>query len=152
MLLRNYHTFYSQHYSFQLPFSGGDLGSWCFTHQYKNTTQFYFYAALLSSQNTKSQKRKHIVAIETATVALSPQLSNPNIKNGCLIAGKFIDLAASFPEHNSIVPIPFLIATGWFHGGVEIQTISKNSITVRLLNGTDKDSGGYASFKLLFFE
>ena len=102
--------------------------------------------------NTKSQKRKHIVAIETATVALSPQLSNPNIKNGCLIAGKFIDLAASFPEHNSIVPIPFLIATGWFHGGVEIQTISKNSITVRLLNGTDKDSGGYASFKLLFFE
>ena len=41
--------------------------------------------------NTKSQKRKHIVAIETATVALSPQLSNPNIKNGCLIAGKFID-------------------------------------------------------------
>lgn len=102
--------------------------------------------------NTKSQKRKHIVAIETATVALSPQLSNPNIKNGCLIAGGFIDLAASFPEHNSIVPIPFLIATGWFHGGVEIRTISKNSITVRLLNGTDKDSGGYASFKLLFFE
>ena len=102
--------------------------------------------------NTKSQKRKHIVAIETATVALSPQLSNPNIKNGCLIAGEFIDLAASFPEHNSIVPIPFLIATGWFHGGVEIRTISKNSITVRLLNGTDKDSGGYASFKLLFFE
>ena len=31
------------------------FGSWCFTHQYKNTTQFYFYAALLSSQNTKSQ-------------------------------------------------------------------------------------------------
>ena len=28
---------------------------WCFTHQYKNTTQFYFYAALLPSQNTKSQ-------------------------------------------------------------------------------------------------
>lgn len=25
---------------------------WCFTHQYKNTTHFYFYAALLSSQNT----------------------------------------------------------------------------------------------------
>ena len=102
--------------------------------------------------NTKSQNRKHIVAIETATVTLTPQLSDPNIKNGYLIAGKFIDLAASFPEHNAIVPIPFLIATGWFHGGVEIRTISKNSITVRLLNGTDKDSGGYASFKLLFFE
>ena len=31
-----------------------NFGSWCFTHQYKNTTQFYFYAALLSSQNTKA--------------------------------------------------------------------------------------------------
>ena len=29
------------------------FAGWCFTHQYKNTTQFYFYAALLSSQNTK---------------------------------------------------------------------------------------------------
>ena len=32
-----------------------NFGSWCFTHQYKNTTQFYFYAALLSSQNTNQQ-------------------------------------------------------------------------------------------------
>ena len=102
--------------------------------------------------NTKSQKRKHIVAIETATVTLTPQLSDPNIKDGRLIAGKTIDLIASFPEHNSIVPIPLLVATGWFHGGVEIRAISKNSMTVRLLNGTDKDSGGYSSFKLLFFE
>ena len=33
---------------------GSVFSPWCFTHQYKNTTQFYFYAALLSSQNTKS--------------------------------------------------------------------------------------------------
>ena len=33
---------------------------WCFTHQYKNTTQFYFYAALLSSQNT-NQNRTAII-------------------------------------------------------------------------------------------
>lgn len=113
----------------------------------------YAWDADASKQiNTKSQKRKHIVAIETATVTLTPQLSDPNIKDGRLIAGKTIDLIASFPEHNSIVPIPLLVATGWFHGGVEIRAISKNSMTVRLLNGTDKDSGGYSSFKLLFFE
>ena len=102
--------------------------------------------------NTKAKKRKHIVAVETVTVNLSPQLSDPNINNGCLMAGKLIDLTANFPEHDSIVPVPFLVATGWFTGGVEIRTLTKNSITVRLLNGTDKDSGGYASFKLLFFE
>ena len=66
------------------------------------------------------------------------------------MAGKFIDLTENFPEHDSIVPVPFLVATGWFTGGVEIRALTKNSITVRLLNGTDKDSGGYASFKLLF--
>lgn len=152
MLLRNYHTFYSQHYSFQLPFSRGDLGSWCFTHQYKNTTQFCFYAVPAASQNTNAKKRRHIVAVETVTVNLSPQLSDPNINNGRLMAGKFIDLTENFPEHDSIVPVPFLVATGWFTGGVEIRALTQNSITVRLLNGTDKDSGGYASFKLLFFE
>ena len=33
------------------------FAGWCFTHQYKNTTQFYFYAALLSSQNTNQKVR-----------------------------------------------------------------------------------------------
>ena len=102
--------------------------------------------------NTNAKKRRHIVAVETVTVNLSPQLSDPNINNGRLMAGKFIDLTENFPEHDSIVPVPFLVATGWFTGGVEIRALTKNSITVRLLNGTDKDSGGYASFKLLFFE
>lgn len=125
---------------------------WCFTHQYKNTTQFCFYAVPAASQNTNAKKHRHIVAVETVTVNLSPQLSDPNINNGRLMAGKFIDLTENFPEHDSIVPVPFLVATGWFTGGVEIRALTKNSITVRLLNGTDKDSGGYASFKLLFFE
>ena len=128
------------------------LAPWCFVKKqkmHKSKIALNFYTAV---KNTKSQKRKHIVAIETATVTLTPQLSDPNIKDGRLIAGKTIDLIASFPEHNSIVPIPLLVATGWFHGGVEIRAISKNSMTVRLLNGTDKDSGGYSSFKLLFFE
>lgn len=102
--------------------------------------------------NTNAKKRRHIVAVETVTVNLSPQLSDPNINNGRLMAGKFIDLTENFPEHDSIVPVPFLVATGWFTGGVEIRALTKNSITVRLLNGTDKDSSGYASFKLLFFE
>lgn len=102
--------------------------------------------------NTNAKKHRHIVAVETVTVNLSPQLSDPNINNGRLMAGKFIDLTENFPEHDSIVPVPFLVATGWFTGGVEIRALTKNSITVRLLNGTDKDSGGYASFKLLFFE
>ena len=44
MYLQCSHGFWGQYFS-----------GWCFTHQYKNTTQFYFYAALLSSQNTKSQ-------------------------------------------------------------------------------------------------
>ena len=102
--------------------------------------------------NTNAKKHRHIVAVETVTVNLSPQLSDPNINNGRLMAGKFIDLTENLPEHDSIVPVPFLVATGWFTGGVEIRALTKNSITVRLLNGTDKDSGGYASFKLLFFE
>ena len=29
---------------------------WCFTHQYKNTTQFCFYAGLAATQNTNSLK------------------------------------------------------------------------------------------------
>jgi hypothetical protein len=36
------------------------FGSWCFTHQYKNTTQFYFYAALFPSQNTNQKKRGNL--------------------------------------------------------------------------------------------
>lgn len=48
--LRNYPSLKCGYY--RCVFSG-----WCFTHQYKNTTQFYFYAALLSSQNTNQQKR-----------------------------------------------------------------------------------------------
>ena len=114
--------------------------------------QFCVYTDPGVSQNTNAKKRRHIVAVETVTVNLSPQLSDPNINNGRLMAGKFIDLTENFPEHDSIVPVPFLVATGWFTGGVEIRALTKNSITVRLLNGTDKDSGGYASFKLLFFE
>ena len=116
---------------------------------HKSKIALNFYTAV---KNTNAKKRRHIVAVETVTVNLSPQLSDPNINNGCLMAGKLIDLTANFPEHDSIVPVPFLVATGWFTGGVEIRTLTKNSITVRLLNGTDKDSGGYASFKLLFFE
>ena len=42
MYLQCSHGFWGQYFS-----------GWCFTHQYKNTTQFYFYAALLPSQNTK---------------------------------------------------------------------------------------------------
>ena len=45
MYLQCSHGFWGQYFS-----------GWCFTHQYKNTTQFYFYAALLSSQNTNQQK------------------------------------------------------------------------------------------------
>ena len=44
MYLQCSHGFWGQYFS-----------GWCFTHQYKNTTQFYFYAALLSSQNTKAK-------------------------------------------------------------------------------------------------
>ena len=37
-----------------LPFAG-----WCFTHQYKNTTQFCFYSGLAATQNTKASKTGH---------------------------------------------------------------------------------------------
>lgn len=123
------------------------------SHSAEIVRNYYAELAWGSRQiNTNAKKRRHIVAVETVTVNLSPQLSDPNINNGRLMAGKFIDLTENFPEHDSIVPVPFLVATGWFTGGVEIRALTKNSITVRLLNGTDKDSGGYASFKLLFFE
>ena len=36
------------------------FSGWCFTHQYKNTTQFCFYAVPAASQNTKSQKIREI--------------------------------------------------------------------------------------------
>ena len=39
----------------------------CFTHQYKNSTQFRLYASLIASQNTKSQERDTFKAIFTAT-------------------------------------------------------------------------------------
>ena len=35
-------------------FLGQYFSGWCFTHQYKNTTQFCFYAVPAASQNTKS--------------------------------------------------------------------------------------------------
>lgn len=43
---------------------------WCFTHQYKNTTHFYFYAALLSSQNTN--QKKGVTDNEVVTTLSSP--------------------------------------------------------------------------------
>ena len=33
------------------------LAGWCFTHQYKNTTQFCFYAGLAATQNTNQQNK-----------------------------------------------------------------------------------------------
>lgn len=45
--LRNYPSLKCGYY--RCVFSG-----WCFTHQYKNTTQFCFYAVPAASQNTKA--------------------------------------------------------------------------------------------------
>ena len=33
------------------------FAGWCFTHQYKNTTQFCFYAGLAATQNTNEKSR-----------------------------------------------------------------------------------------------
>lgn len=40
-------------------FLGQYFSGWCFTHQYKNTTQFCFYAVPAASQNTKTSKTGH---------------------------------------------------------------------------------------------
>lgn len=37
-------------------FLGQYFSGWCFTHQYKNTTQFCFYAGLAATQNTNAKK------------------------------------------------------------------------------------------------
>ena len=44
MYLQCSHGFWGQYFS-----------GWCFTHQYKNTTQFYFYAGPVVPQNTKAK-------------------------------------------------------------------------------------------------
>ena len=44
MYLQCSHGFWGQYFS-----------GWCFTHQYKNTTQFCFYAVPAASQNTKAK-------------------------------------------------------------------------------------------------
>ena len=36
----------------------------CFTHQYKNSTQFRLYASLIASQNTKTSKLENIKHVE----------------------------------------------------------------------------------------
>lgn len=74
------------------------------------------------------------------------------IENNALKAGAIVDLTATFTEHENIIPKFVLIGTGWFSGGVEVRTITKNSITVRLLNGTGVACGGYATFQLFFIK
>lgn len=45
-------------------------GGWCFTHQYKNTTQFCFYADLATTQNTNQQKG--VINAEDINILSSP--------------------------------------------------------------------------------
>lgn len=45
MYLQCSHGFWGQYFS-----------GWCFTHQYKNTTQFCFYSGLAATQNTNAKK------------------------------------------------------------------------------------------------
>lgn len=62
-----------------LLFSG-----WCFTHQYKNTTQFCFYAGLAATQNTKSQNTAELAANLWKQIK-SSQLSENDINPDDLI-------------------------------------------------------------------
>ena len=69
MYLQCSHGFWGQYFS-----------GWCFTHQYKNTTQFYFYAALLSSQNTNQQNMLY-------KDMFSGDLNSTSIENGVYSIG-----------------------------------------------------------------
>lgn len=48
------------------------FGSWCFTHQYKNTTQLCFYAGLAATQNTNQKKAYRNIAYDINTVQSAP--------------------------------------------------------------------------------
>lgn len=83
----------------------GFLVPWCFTHQYKNTTQFYFYAALLSSQNTNQQKG--VINNEAITT-----LSNPSQ----LTHAGFYRIAACSADVNSQVEADSMKFTAYTTG------------------------------------
>ena len=145
-----------------------NFGSWCFTHQYKNTTQFYFYAAMFLSQNTKASKTGHThddryyteVEINSKLSALNANrqlvaVSTVRVNNDTTLGPTaYKDFTISFAEHSGLTPIPVLSGTGWWCGGLEVQRVTKNSLTIRFLNPLSGHSieGGYADYVLFFLK
>ena len=58
MYLQCSHGFWGQYFS-----------GWCFTHQYKNTTQFCFYSGLAATQNTKGKEKWIYEVVDCTTDA-----------------------------------------------------------------------------------
>ena len=68
--------------------------------------------------------------------------------------GAFKDFTVTFTEHSGIIPITALRGTGWWCGGVEVQKVTKNSLTIRFLSPLTNHSlkGGYADYVLFFLK
>ena len=70
-----------------LPFAG-----WCFTHQYKNTTQFYFYAGPVVPQNTKAKKlNRNYGNMSGETIEKSLKMVFEQSDAGSIILGFFFN-------------------------------------------------------------
>ena len=69
-------------------------------------------------------------------------------------SGVFKDFTVTFTEHSGIIPTTALRGTGWWCGGVEVQKVTKNSLTIRFLNPLANHSleGGYADYVLFFLK
>lgn len=111
---------------------------WCFTHQYKNTTQFCFYAGLAATQNTNQKKGviysdnietlssptqlKHsgFYRFAACSANVNSQLDSDSIKFTDYTAGDFYALLFAYQTSTSgcrfgtfIVTSPRFIGTFW---------------------------------------
>ena len=79
MYLQCSHGFWGQYFS-----------GWCFTHQYKNTTQFYFYAPLLPSQNTNQNPTVYSKQIWSSELIYNAWMKIIKIGRICIAWGSFV--------------------------------------------------------------
>lgn len=88
--------------------------------------------------------KQKIVAVQTI------RLNN----DGTINPSSFKDFTVTFSEHSGIIPTAVLRGTGWWCGGVEVQKVTKSSLTIRFLNPLTDHSleVGYADYVLFFLK
>lgn len=97
------------------------LAPWCFTHQYKNTTQFCFYAGLAATQNTKTQGLPLKMVVGSCNVDCKTYDSFLK----AYVGGATIDTLSNFV--NGCIVVPIQARTQYYEPGVVSITVNSDN-------------------------